>query len=247
MTDLWKNYDPDNLEQRNEIVEHYHDLVERVATKLSRKLPKTVSLNDLMGYGYFGLIDAVEKFEPERGFKFETYAARRVHGSILDGLRSNDWVPRSVRSKARQIEKATVQLESDLGRHPTNQEIAEHLDVDEDFVRSAKADVEAGMLSTTESFETDKEDRGDAGGYSLMLASPGDASQFIELDSIVDSLLYALDTMDEREKVVIHLVYWENLSLADVGVVLGVTESRVCQILTKANSHIKTKLDLRVS
>lgn len=246
MTDVWKDYDPTDVEQRNAIIEHYHGLVEREATKLARRLPKTVSVQDLMGYGYFGLIDAVEKFEPERGFKFETYAARRVHGSILDGLRSADWVPRSVRSRAKEIEKATVALEAQNGRHPTNGEIAEFLDVDENYVRSAKADVEAGMLATTESFDNN-DDSENSVSYNSFLASPGDASQYIELDSIVSSLMAALGSMDERERIVIHLVYWESLSLADVGVVLGVTESRVCQILTKANTHIKSKLDLRVS
>ncbi len=245
MTDVWKDYDPTDLEQRNAIIEHYHSLVEREASKLARRLPKTVSVQDLMGYGYFGLIDAVEKFEPQRGFKFETYAARRVHGSILDGLRSADWVPRSVRSRAKEIEKATVALEAQNGSHPSNAEIAEFLGVGEDYVRSAKADVEAGMLATTESFDND--DSENSVSYNSFLASPGDASQFIELDSIVSSLMAALGSMDERERIVIHLVYWENLSLADVGVVLGVTESRVCQILTKANTHIKSKLDVRVS
>lgn len=245
MTDVWAQYDPNDLSQRNLIIEHYHSLVEREAAKLSRKLPKTVSVEDLMGYGYFGLIDAVEKFEPERGFKFETYAARRIHGSMLDGLRSADWVPRSVRSRAKTIERATVALEAQHGRHPTNAEIAEFLDVDEEFVRGAKADVEVGVLATTESFDSD--DSENSVSYNSFLASPGDASQYIELDSIISSLLEAMDTMDEREQIVIHLVYWENLSLADVGVVLGVTESRVCQILTKANTHIKSQLDARVS
>jgi len=245
MKDIWEDYSPGNLVQRNAIIEYHHELVEKVATKLARRLPKSVSLSDLIGYGYFGLIDAVDKFEPDRGFKFETYAARRIHGSILDGLRSADWVPRSVRSRAKEIEKATLKLESDLGRHATNLEIAEEIGQDEEFVRVAKRDVETGMVSSMDVTSPAGDD--DNVGYGAFLAAPGDASQSIELDGIIENLLMAIESMEDRERIVMHLVYWEDLSMADIGIILGVTESRVCQILTKANIHIKSKLDVRVS
>lgn len=244
--ELWTNYQPGDIETRNKIIEHYHELVKKVALKISRTLPKSVSLDDLIGYGNFGLIGAIDRFEPDRGFKFETYAARRVHGAILDGLRDTDWVPRSVRSRAKDIERTSQILERRLGRHPTHAEVAKEMNVDESFVLNALSDVETGNLGTIESYDGD-DDIENAVSYSSALAAPGDASQNLELESIIDSLTEAMSSIDERERMVLHLVYWEDMSMADIGVVLGVTESRVCQILTKANAQVKDRLDIQVS
>lgn len=242
---LWSNYKPGNQKIRNQLIEHYYPLVERVAQKTARGLPKSVSVDDLVGYGSFGLIGAIDRFEPDRGFKFETYAARRIHGAILDGLREYDWVPRSVRSKAKEIDRTAQVLEHRLGRHPTAAEIAQELGVEEEYVSSTITDVEFGNLETIESY--DQEDSENSLSYGMALASPGDASQYLELEVIVDSLGEAIESMDEREKMVLHMVYWEDMPMADIGVVLGVTESRVCQILTKANSYLKDRLDAKVS
>jgi RNA polymerase sigma factor for flagellar operon FliA len=244
--ELWANHTPGDVKSRNLIIEHYSGLVKKVALKISRKLPKSVSIDDLIGYGNFGLIGAIDRFEPDRGFKFETYAARRVHGAILDGLRDADWVPRSVRSKAKDIERASQLLENDLGRHPTPAEIAEHLDLDESQVLATLSDVDSGHMETIESYNDPSEIENSA-SYSMALATPGDASQNLELESIIESLTEAMASIEERERIVLHLVYWEDMSMADIGIVLGVTESRVCQILTKANAGVKDRLDLQVS
>ena len=204
-------------------------------------LPQSVDQADLVSYGMFGLIDAIAKFDPERGFKFETYAISRVKGAILDELRSIHWVPRSVRSKAKSVERAMIKLEAHLHRAPNDAEIAKELDLTINQLNSIYYQISSlGLVALDEMLSMN-------GGESLTfgdtLADRGDGPGGIYEQMEMRQLLAdAINRMNEREKIVLTLYYYENLTLAEIGRVLGVTESRVCQIHTKAVLSLKSRL-----
>lgn len=233
--DLWRAYKNEGTKaQRDQLLEQYLPLVRYAAHRLAAGLPQSVDDGDLISYGVFGLIDAIEKYDPERGVKFETYAMARVRGAILDELRSIDWVPRSVRAKARAIDKAHTKLEGELHRTPTDTEIAAELEVTEEQLQAvlaqnaslSQASLDAILPSNGGDVVTLADTLADVGG-------DGPAGSY-ELTEIRARLAAAMNRIPERERLVLALYYRENLTLADVGVVLGVTESRVCQIHTKA-------------
>ncbi|HLT97160.1 MAG TPA: RNA polymerase sigma factor WhiG [Acidimicrobiia bacterium] len=237
--DLWQKFkatgDPS---VRESLILHYSPLVKFVAGRVAAGLPRSVDQNDLASYGIFGLIDAIDKFEPERGFKFETYAINRIKGAILDELRSLDWVPRSVRSKAREIERSIGELEHRLQRSPTDEELAEHMGVDVESVQDDLAEISqlgiAALDQTVGSGDaaiTLKDLVTDSSGTSPEAAFQAEETRRLLVDSI--------NRLPERERLVVTLYYYEGLTLAEIGGVLGVTESRVCQI------HAKTVMSLR--
>lgn len=224
---------------RDRLITHYAPLVTQVATRVIGRLPETVELGDLVSYGMFGLIDAVEKFEPERGFKFETYAATRVRGAIIDELRAADWVPRSVRSKARTVETATRTLEQRLMRQVTDADVAAELDWRVADVRTVRAQVALSHVAALESLQADPHT--ETLETLVALAVPGAASS-VEVRETHTLLARAIQGVRDREQQVLHLYYYENLTLAQIGQVLGVTESRVSQIHSAAVKKLREEL-----
>ncbi|WP_297082635.1 FliA/WhiG family RNA polymerase sigma factor [uncultured Demequina sp.] len=224
---------------RDALITHYAPLVTQVATRMIGRLPDTVELADLVSYGTFGLIDAVEKFEPERGYKFETYAGQRVRGAIIDELRAADWVPRSVRSKARTVEQASRTLEQRLMRPVADEDVADHLDWDVAEVRTVRAQVALSHVAALDGMVAGGEARSiDA----LLGASAPEASRAVEARETSTLLAAAIQGVRDREQEVVRLYYFEGLTLAQIGEILGVTESRVSQIHSGAVKKLREAL-----
>jgi RNA polymerase sigma factor for flagellar operon FliA len=234
---LWRSFkDSGDPAQRDTLIIHYSPLVKYVAGRVAVGLPQSVEQADLVSYGIFGLIDAIEKFDLERGFKFETYAIPRIKGAIIDELRSIDWVPRSVRSKARSLERAYAKLEAEHHRSPTDTELAEELEWTDSQLQSTLGQISfIGVVALDEMLSGGSGDRADAD------SRPGPVATF-EVEEMRQLLAKAINDMPEREKIILTLYYYEGLTLAEIGEVLGVTESRVCQIHTKSVIHLRAKL-----
>ena len=228
---------------RDRLILHYSPLVKYVAGRVAVGLPQNVEQSDLVSYGIFGLIDAIEKFDLDRGYKFETYAIARIKGAILDELRSIDWVPRSVRSKARALEKAYAKLESTHHRSPSDAELAEELDMTETQLGNTLSQISfIGLVALDEMLSVGG-DRGESLTLGDTVADSADGPvQSYEVEEMRQILAEAITRMPEREKVVLMLYYYEGMTLAEIGQVLGVTESRVCQIHTKAVIHLRSKI-----
>lgn len=239
---LWRAYgerrDP---ALRDRLVLHYAPLVKYVAGRVGTGLPAHVDIGDLVQSGIFGLVDAIDRFEPERGLKFETYAMQRIRGAILDDLRAQDWVPRSVRSRAREVERALERLEARLQRTATDTEVAEELGLSVADLRELYA-----QLQLTSVVALDELAAVGPGGPSLAETLPDDSVP--DPGAVMDGvesrrlLAQAVSQLVERDRVVVTLYYFENLTLAEIGKVLGVTESRVCQLHTRAVLRLRTKL-----
>ena len=240
---LWATYKSSGLQvDRDRLILVYAPLVKYVASRVAVGLPQNVEQGDLVSYGMFGLIDAIEKFDLERGFKFETYAIARIRGAILDELRSIDWVPRSVRAKARALEQAYAKLENELRRTPTEAEIAIELDLTDDQLQTTLSQISfIGLAALDEVMGGG--DRGESMTLGDTVADAGEgpvaAFEIVEMKQI---LADAVSGMPEREKLVLTLYYYEGLTLAEIGRVLGVTESRVCQIHTKAVFQLRGRI-----
>jgi RNA polymerase sigma factor for flagellar operon FliA len=245
LKDLWRRYKGSGDQAaRERLVVAYSPLVKYVAGRVGVGLPASVDQADFVSYGVFGLIDAIEKFDPERATKFEPYAIRRIRGAIIDELRALDWIPRSVRAKARAIERAYSELESRLYRHPTDAEIAGHLGVELNDLHTTFGQLSMSNVLALDELLTSSAER--AGGVSL-----GDTIEdTTAVDPVVafetgetrQRLARAIENLPEREKTVVTLYYFEGLTLAEIGHVLGVSESRVCQIHTKSVLQLRAKL-----
>jgi len=239
---LWRAYRRTGaVEDRNRLLVHYSALVKYVAGRVAVGLPHSVEQADLVSYGMFGLIDAIDKFDLDRGFKFETYAIARIRGAIIDELRSIDWVPRSVRAKSRAVERAYATLEARHGRTPTDAEVAGELDMSVDELGQLFSQVSFfGMVALEETVAG-----GDRGamtvGDTLADQGPGPGASF-EVAETREMLARAINRLPDREKLVLALYYYEGLTLNQIGQVLHVTESRVSQIHTKAVLQLRAKL-----
>jgi RNA polymerase sigma factor for flagellar operon FliA len=241
---LWSRYqEAGDPGIRDALILNYSPLVKYVASRVSVGLPQNVEHADLVSYGMFGLIDAIDKFEPDRGFKFETYAISRIKGAILDELRSIDWVPRSVRSKVRSVEKAFAKLEAREGRAPTDEEVAAELGWTEPQFQQVLSQISVVGMAALDEILLVGGDRGEALtlGDTIADSSHGPTGAF-EVTEVRQMLSQAINGMPEREKVVLTLYYYESLTLSEIGRVLGVTESRVCQIHTKAMIQLRSRL-----
>ncbi len=240
---LWERYKrTQDAQARERLILQYSPLVKYVAGRVSVGMPNTIEFADLTSYGMFGLIDAIEKFDLDRRVKFETYAIARIKGAIIDELRSIDWVPRSVRSKARTVEKALTTLELRLRRTPTEEELADELDLSSDELRIMLAQVSLTSLAALdESFTGEDSERQTLIDtlHDPRAVDPESSYEDVELRA---QLGQAVNDMPEREKTVIVLYYFEGMTLAQIGEVLGVTESRVCQLHTKAVLSLRVKI-----
>jgi RNA polymerase sigma factor for flagellar operon FliA len=228
---------------REKLILHYAPLVKYVASRVASGLPSSVDQHDLVSYGMFGLIDALEKFEPGRGNKFETYAIPRIKGAIIDELRAMDWVPRSVRFKARELEKAQADLEAMLKRQPTEEELADRLGMNRRELHEMVSQISFVSVLALDEVVSAGSDRGESVALIDTLADKGiDPTWGVESQETRGMLAAAINSLSEREKIVVTLYYFEGLTLAEIGEILGVTESRVCQIHTKAVGGLRGQL-----
>jgi RNA polymerase sigma factor for flagellar operon FliA len=245
ITQLWSDYKADGApDARERLIIHYAPLVKFVAGRVAAGLPQSIEQSDLVSYGIFGLIDAIDKFDPGRGFKFETYAISRIKGAIIDELRSIDWVPRSVRAKARSIERAISKLENELKRSPEDAEVAAELDMTEAELAGVLSQISfTGLVALDDLLAASGSDR-TTGTTVADTISDGahDPVQAFEVDEMKHLLADAINRMPDRERLVLTLYYYEGLTLAEIGEVLGVTESRVCQIHTKAILQLRGRM-----
>lgn len=226
---------------RDLLILHYSPLVKFVAGRVASGLPQRIEQSDLVSYGIFGLIDAIEKFEPERGFKFETYAISRIKGAIIDELRSIDWVPRSVRAKARNIERAIAKLEHELRRAPDDKEIAAELGITEDDLSSMMSQISFVGIAALDEVVGGSEN-GQGAGIREGIRDPNqDPMEQFEQEETRHVLADAINRMPDRERLVLTLYYYEGLTLSEIGAVLSVTESRACQIHTKAILQLRSR------
>jgi len=245
LEELWERFKEDASQvAREQLIVHYAPLVKYVASRVATGLPANVEQADLVSYGIFGLIDALEKFDRSREIKFETYAIPRIRGAIIDELRSLDWVPRSVRFKAREVDKAYTELEAKLKHAPSDAEVAKHLGVSLPELQEIVTQLSFVTVTALEEVVSTGADRGESLSLLDTLADMAaiDPSSGIEGNETRAMLSAAINSLSEREKIVITLYYFEGLTLAEIGEVLGVTESRVCQIHTKAVGLLRNNL-----
>jgi RNA polymerase sigma factor for flagellar operon FliA len=233
---IWHAFKADaDTGARERLILHYAPLVKYVASRVATGLPSSVEQSDLVSYGMFGLMDALNKFEPGRGNKFETYAIPRIRGAIIDELRAMDWVPRSVRFKQREIEKALIDLETMLKRQPSEKELAERLGMSMSELHEVITQISFVSVLALDETVSSGSDRGESVALIDTLADKGyDPSTGVESQETRGLLAAAINELSEREKIVVTLYYFEGLTLAEIGEILGVTESRICQIHTKA-------------
>ena len=243
LQDLWGRYKNSGDERaRERLVVAYAPLVKYVAGRVSSGLPAHVEEADLISYGLGGLISAIERFDMSREIKFETYAVTRIRGAIIDELRTLDWVPRSVRARAREFERANMKLEAQLQRAPTDEEMANELQLSLDDFQVALLQISNSTIVALDEPWTVSDASGDQ--VSLLDTLPDQAAR--DPESIIDQselrIADAIAALPEREKLVVALYYYENLTLREIGEVLGVTESRVSQLHTKAVLRLRSKL-----
>ncbi|MGE5557394.1 MAG: RNA polymerase sigma factor WhiG [Bacillota bacterium] len=242
---MWESFKSNpNPEAKEKLILKYAPLVRYVAGRVAIGLPPNIEIDDLVSYGTFGLIDAIEKFDITRGIKFETYAISRIRGAILDGLRSSDWVPRSVRQKAKELERVCNELENKYGRSATDEEICSALKMNLKDFHQLLSEVSCTTLtSLDELWAIQGHDEDSVRVIDLVKNQESmDPSLQVELGEIKRILAGAIDKLTEREKTVIALYYYEGLTLKEIGEVLDVSESRVSQIHTKAVLKLRGKL-----
>ena len=229
---------------REQLILHYSPLVKYVAGRVGTGLPPNIEQADLVSYGIFGLIDAIEKFDLGRAIKFETYAISRIKGAIIDELRAIDWIPRSVRSKARDVEKAYASLEASLHRTPSEAEVAGELGISLPELHQIFSQVSFVNVVALDELLGAGSERGDKVSLvdTLEDTKAEDPVAAFESEETKYLLARAINLLPEREKIVVTLYYYEGLTLAEIGQVLGVTESRICQMHTKAVLQLRGKL-----
>lgn len=234
-------------EARQRLIIHYSPLVKYVAGRVGAGMPRHVDTSDLVSYGIFGLMDAIERFDPDLGFKFETYASTRIRGAIIDELRSMDWVPRSVRRKSRDIGRAMRELHSHLMREPTDEELAEAVGMTVDELNDALAAVSRSSVAALDDvFYL-------GNGESMSLIDTIEDGGIVTPESNMDELEMrrllkeAITSLSDREQKVLALYYYDSMTLKQIGEIFGVTESRICQIHAKAVLLLRGELEERLA
>lgn len=233
-----------NPKEREELIREYTPLIKFIAQKIAIRLPSNIELDDLISSGVIGLMDAIEKYDPTRDNKFKTYAEFRIRGAILDELRAQDWVPRSVRDKAKLLDRTVSDLEAALGRQASDEEVASKLNMTlEEFFELVNQVRPVSVLSIDEIASFSNVDK-----KSLMslLEDVKVANPFIQLNlkSVKDVITGAIEELPERQRLVLSLYYYEDLNLKEIGKVLRVTESRVSQLHAQAISRLRQKLTI---
>lgn len=229
--DSW--HDARDQSARDWLVVHYSSLVKFVAGRLAAGLPRSVDTGDLVSAGVFGLMGAIERFDPNQGVKFESYAVPRIRGAILDGLRALDWVPRSVRSRARTVQDAIGALEHRLGREPSEEEIAAEVGIDADELAVWLADIAAGSVGPLDHVAMESAHSRDDHAHPDVV---------VEQSELRAAMHSEISRLPERERAVLVLYYDDGLTLSEIGEALGVTESRISQIHAKAVLQLRSRL-----
>lgn len=245
LQEAWRLYKQEgDLRARDQLILAYSPLVKYVAGRMSSGLPAHVDEEDLVSYGLLGLIGALERFDPSRNIKFETYAIARIRGSIIDELRALDWVPRSVRSWGRKVEAAVTALENRLGRAPTDEEIACELGITPEEFECILSDLSSTSVVALEELWDSAGSTNEKPNLldTLEDAEAPDPWKTYRVQAVKETLAAAIERLPERERVVITLYYYEGLTLREIGEILGVTESRVSQLHTKAILRLRGRL-----
>ncbi len=245
LKDLWRRYKASGDERaRERLVVAYSPLVKYVAGRMSSGLPAHVEEADLISYGLTGLISAIERFDLSREIKFETYAITRIRGAIIDELRTLDWVPRSVRARAREIERANMKLEARFQRAPTDEEMSSEMSMTLEEFHDALLSIANSTIVALDELWNISDSTGDSVSLLDTLPDRGapDPQAVVDQSELRDRIADAIAALPEREKLVVALYYYENLTLREIGEVLGVTESRVSQLHTKAVLRLRSKL-----
>ena len=244
-TALWREYRRTGDKTiRDRLILSYAPLVKFVAGRLGSGLPAHVEENDLVSYGLLGLIGAIERYDPDRDVKFETYALARIKGSIIDELRAMDWVPRSVRSRAREIERAISQLEAQLHRAPSDEEIAAKIGITTEELDESLTDISRSSIAALDELWTMSSGSGDQVALidTIEDTKGPEPQSALDQSELREAIAESISRLPEREKIVVTLYYYEELTLREIGEVLGVTESRVSQLHTKAILRLKARL-----
>ncbi len=232
ISDLWLDYQRQRRpETREKLIAEYLSLVKLVAGRIAIGLPMHIDKDDLISNGFFGLLDAIERFDPQRNIKFETYAVSRIRGAILDALRAQDWAPISIRQKAKRYEQAIANVESRLGRSATDAEIAEELEVSLDQMHGMLTQLNAAAIVPLDEFIKDELAAGELGPL-----------QYVEAESVKNTLAEAIDALPEKEKLIVSLYYYEELTLKEISLILKLTEARISQLHTKAIMRLRGAL-----
>ena len=242
--ELWIEFKKTKSPQlRDKFIRQYMPLVKYVAGKVSVGMPGSVDFDDLVGYGQFGLLDAINKFDPDKNVKFKTYAVTRIRGAIFDELRTLDWVPRSVRQKSREIEDTIVQLESKLGRPASDSEVAGAMGLSEDEYHQTILKVSGtSVLSLNDVWYSGEDSEHVSIGDCIESPSSLNPDVIVEREEIRRVIIEAINELPEKEKMVLVLYYHEDMTFKEIGQVLEVSESRVSQLYTKANLRLRAKL-----
>lgn len=229
---------------RDELIVEYVPLVKYLAQRIALKLPNHVEIDDLVNSGIIGLIDAIEKFEPSRGIKFKTYAEFRIRGAIFDGLRSLDWVPRSVRKQKKMVEQSYAQLEQKLGRHATDEELSKNLGVDLQEFYKILDNLKGVTLGKF--VELNNNDSQSSDGDSAIAFIPDDSTDDpyhkFQKQELTEILAEAIRNLPDKERYVVSLYYFDELTMKEIGTVLSITESRVSQLHTKSMIRLRDTL-----
>ncbi|MFW5782828.1 MAG: FliA/WhiG family RNA polymerase sigma factor [Candidatus Muiribacteriaceae bacterium] len=230
-----------NRTDRKKLIEEFAPLVKKIAGRISINLPASVDVNDLISYGIFGLLDAIEKFDSDKNVKFEYYAARRISGSIYDELRKLDWAPRSLRAKAKRLERAISELEQELGRDVNDREIAEKLEISSEELEDLFRDSRKTLLLSLEEFFVNSTDDMDKASF-LEDKKVDDPEQLAQQNAVKEIIVSAIERLSYNEKLVITLYYYNEFTLKEIALTLGLTESRVCQIHSRTISKLRARL-----
>ncbi|MBU5426557.1 FliA/WhiG family RNA polymerase sigma factor [Tissierella pigra] len=241
INNLWIKYnDTKDKEVKKILIENYVSLVKIVAGRMYNFYGSKIEYDDLLGYGILGLIDSIDKFDITKNIKFETYAQIRIKGSIIDNIRKLDWIPRSLRKKSKDVQNSISYLENELGRSPTNDEIAQHLQISLNELELLLSDIATFNISSLEEILLTKE------GYPLEIEHDTVTPELVyETKELKEILANSIDSLNESEKTVISLYYYEELTYKEIGHIMELSESRISQIHSKAILKIKSSLEKR--
>jgi len=242
---LWKQYsETKDLSIRETLIIENAHLIKYIAGRLSIYFGSNVEYDDLVSFGVFGLIDAIDKYDINKGVKFETYASLRIRGAIIDNIRELDWVPRSLRQKGKELEKVYSDLENELGRSPTDQEAADKMGLNATEFHKFLNEASISTLVSLEEVVEQNNEFGDDSRFEDSGENPAKQAEFSELRDI---LVHEIDKLSEKEKTVISFYYFEELTLKEISAIMKVSESRISQLHTKAISKLRGKFSKHMS